>query len=64
MTAPVNLSCPTAVSDRIRKAAEAYAKIFNQVVVGRDEDDGEEDASEEEESAAADEEGTSGGPTA
>ena len=64
VTVPVNSSCPTAVSDRIRKAAEAYAKIFDQVEVGGDEDDGKEDASEEEESATADDEGTSGGPTA
>ena len=64
VTAPVNLSCPTAVSDRMRKAAEAYAKIFDQVEVGEDEDDGEEDTEEEEEGAAADGGGTSGGPQA
>ena len=64
VTAPVDLSCRTAVSDRMREAAEAYAKKFDQVEVEEDGDDGEEDAAEEEESAAADDEGTSGGPKA
>ena len=44
VTAPVDLSCRTAVSDRMQKAAEAYAKKFDQVEVEEDEDDGEEDA--------------------
>ena len=64
MTAPVDLSCRTAVSDRMRKAAEVYAEKFDQVEVEEDEDDGEGDAAEEEESAAADDGGTSGGPRA
>ena len=64
VTAPINFSCPTAASDRIRRAAEAYAKLFDQVDIGGDEDDGEVDASEEEESSAVGDEGTSGGPTA
>ena len=64
MTAPVDLSCRVAVSDRMRKAAEAYASKFDQVEVEEDEDDSEEDAAEEEESAAADDVGTSGGPKA
>ena len=64
VTAPVDLSCCTAVSDRMRKDVEAYAKKFDQVEVEEDADDGEEDAAEEEESAAADDEGTSGGPRA
>ena len=64
VTAPIDLNCHTAVSDRMQKAAEAYAKKFNQVDVEEDEDDGEEDATEEEERAAADDEGTSGRPKA
>ena len=48
----------------MRKAAEGYAKKFDQVEVEEDEDDGEEDAAEEEESAAADDGGTLGGPKA
>ena len=64
VTAPVDLSCRIAVSEKMRKAAEAYAKKFDQVEVEEDEDDGEEDAAEEEEGAAADGEGTSGGPKA
>ena len=56
VTAPVDISCLAAVSVRMRKAAEAYAKKFDQVEVEEDEDDGEEDA--------ADGEGTSGGPEA
>ena len=42
VTAPVN------ISDRARKAAEVYAKKFDQVVVEEDEGDDEEDALEEE----------------
>ena len=59
VTAPVNLSSRVAVSDRMRKAAEAYAKKFDHVVVEE-----EEDAADEEESAAADDGGTLGGPMA
>ena len=44
VTAPIDLSCRTAVSNRMRKATEAYAKKFDQVEVEEDEDDGEEDA--------------------
>ena len=40
------------ISDRARKAAEAYANKFNQAVVDADDDDGEEDAEEEERAAA------------
>ena len=61
VTAPVDLSCRT---DRMQRAAEAYAKKFDQVEVEEDEDDGEKDAAEEEERAAADGGGTSGGPEA
>ena len=64
VTAPVEISSPAAVSDRMRKAAVAYAKIFDQVEVEEDEADGEEDAAEEEERATAGDEGTSGGPQA
>ena len=53
-----------AAAGRVQRAAEAYAKKFDQVEVEKGEDDGEEDTAEEEESAAADDGGTSGGPTA
>ena len=56
MTAPVN------IIDRARKAAEAYAKKFDQVEVDEDDGDGEEDAEEEE--RAAEDEGTSRVPQA
>ena len=46
------------IIDRARKAAEAYAKKFDQVAV--DEDEGDDDG-EEEECSAADGGGTSGG---
>ena len=63
-TAPVDLNSRAVLSDRTRKAAEEYAKIFDQVEVEEGEADGEEDAGEEEKRAAAGDEGTSGGPTA
>ena len=56
VTAPVN------INNRAQKAAEAYAKKFDQVMVDEDEGDCEEDAEEEE--RAADSGSTSGGPQA
>ena len=61
VTAPVDLSCRT---ERMQRAAEAYAKKFDQVEVEEDEDDDEEDAVEEEERAAVGGEGASEGPNA
>ena len=61
VTAPVDLSCRSTVTDRMREAAEAYARKFDQVEVEEGEDDGEEDLEDEEEDVAADDVGTSGG---
>ena len=57
------VTAPVDIIDKARKAAEAYAKKFDQVVVDEDDGDGEEDAEEEEERAAVGE-GPSGGPQA
>ena len=48
----------------MQKAAEAYAKRFDQAVVYEDDDGGEGDAEEEEEGRAAVGESTSGGAQA
>ena len=58
MTAPVD------IIDKARKAAEAYAKKFDQVVVDEDEGDDEEGALEEEVEVAVDGAGSSGGAIA
>ena len=58
------VTAPVDISDKARKAAEAYAKKFDQVVVDEDEGDDEEDALEEEVEVAVDGAGSSGGATA
>ena len=56
------VTAPVDIIDKARKAAEAYAKKFDQVE-DEDDGDGEEDV-EEEEGRAADGAGASGGPQA
>ena len=58
------VTASVAISDRAWKAAEVYAKKFDQVEVDEDESDDEEDVLEEEAEAAVDGAGTSGGATA
>ena len=56
------VTTPVDIIDKARKAAEAYTKKFDQVVVDEDEGDDEEGALEEE--VAVDGAGSSGGATA